>query len=471
MLTKLFQHKVVGLSYCGENIKYALISIEKNTLIVNEAQTFNINCKAALHRLQHLLKSYPSCYTVITRNCLLEKPPKEIKSLKDRAHFVKNKIEVLLNSGSILTVIQKNLKGKESPSYLCIKKATIQKLLQQINELPAPQKVISISQALVTLDKFYTKQGDDGCLIYFDEKLVEIVDIKNSAITYHQTLLQTPSSQPSVIKKILSFLYTRLDLSSTRIKLHGSCKLFLNEIEKEEINNLLQICYSPYQNLEENYPDYLVEIGAALNLQQGLSHNFQKIEFRHIVKTYKKPLYTHTAITVLLLFLSLFYWHFKISSQEFQNDTLLKNSLSKLNQVNTYTHTSTEDSIHKLQKLIIEKQKNTPFCLFANPSLKVTDVVAWISSIYQSLQEESPATQFTIESLKYNYPIHDAKGGKNPQVKISLAFSADSSQTARKIYEKIIYSKQIVDTSQNVNWNYHNSQYQVSFYLKNKGKG
>ncbi len=469
MFLKFFSKKLIGFSIDKQTLRYALITVKQNKIIVEESHIFSINCKTALHRLQHLLTLYPSCFSTSATKSLLATGAEDIKSKRDRQIVVKNKIESLLPTEEICL---SSLDGPSSKSvpYFCLKQNTLiemQNLYEKL--LLLPQKCIVSSQALLSLEYFFAKPTQKKVLLYFSKEDVELLFLIDKKLKNSVSFSTKNLTPQKIIKRVLKEFYLLFPEKETiALAIHGSPS-FLEEL-LQAIKGIpyLKLDKSLYGSFETEHPEFLIEIGAAFGLLGIFKHNFQKSSFGKALKVYKRPIFIQSLLICGIFFLSLFSWNLKISQIEAQNTLILEKSFSTLGK--KLSKEQSLNSTHVLNKLLKEKQKATPSYQLQTNDFSVTETLMWIATIFNKVKEER-SPPFIIENFKYCRSQTSAhQKGKKPQhLKVAITFSADNSPIARKVYDEICKSKHIVDTTKKIDWSYQNNQYQATFFLKNKG--
>ena len=465
MFINLFHNKAVGFKFFDTFIKYAFITYTDNKIIVNETQLFNINCKTALHRLQHLLAKYPSCYLIDTSESTLNPAPRDIANAHDRKQIVKNKIESIINNNKVILRLFCQTKKTEA-SLLALQEKTLAAHEKKLLLLGLkPQKTILTNEALTSLDRLFLPP-DDKVLILINQEKVECLFFNKKKLTFSAAFPASDLNSSQIEKKILRLLYgSYSNAHAPSLEFHGNhpnLDSLLTSIEKETGSFCKRVLY---QNFEGETPHFLEEIGAAFSLLQKGEGGFQKENLETTYKLYKKPLFANAGIILGLFLLSFLFWNQKHSYIEKGNKALFDQSLSRLSE-NPKLYSN--EQLSSLKEILSMKQKKSPSFLFRPKTFSVSDTLAWLSHISKDLGTGSLKEPITIESFKYS--VVSSPTVKTPltphKVKVSFSFTTTSSQAARSIRDRIIKSSGVVDKTKKIDWGYHSDLYQVSFFLK-----
>lgn len=468
MFINLFHNKAVGFKFFDTFIKYAFITYTDNKIIVNETQLFNINCKTALHRLQHLLTKYPSCYLLDSQEALLNQNSPNIPNPKDRNLVVKNKVENLTGGKSVKIGFQ-DFVGKKSASLVAVQELFLTNQLKKLSCLGIkPEKTIFTFNALITLNQFFTSNIQEKIVLCFNLEKVECIFLIQKKLvnflSFNLSNLNNNQIEIKILKELYAFFKNK---PIPTLEFHGAhpfLESIILNIEKKTGAVTQPVSYGTF---EDSFPHYLHEIGAALSILKKTDEGIQKNNLTALYKIYNKAVYANLLMIIGTFLLSVLFWNHKLSSVESINKRYFYESLSKLS---SKEKPYSSDQIPALKELLLKRKKQTPPFLFQPKILMVSDAFAWLSEISSNLEFNDQTPPLTIESFKYS--IVSSPTIKNPKtpykIKVSFSFITPSSQTARLIHDKVFKSNSIVDKTKQIEWNYKNNNYQVSFFLKNQ---
>lgn len=471
MFLKLFHKKAIGLHVDQGTIKYALITYNKNKIIVNESQLFDIHCKTALQRLQSLLKKYPASILSPCSNVFFTKPPQDISIPKDQKKILKNKVEPLLEGQKVLIEDLYFIK-KSSPSYFIAKKEEALKNSFDASKLTLSfQKKILAPQAALSLEALSIEKDDKLALFLSLDKVYSYL-YSNGALSFYLCESIVGLSKEELLQKLLRIFYAKLnDIETKTISIHGAhpdLDFLLNQIEAL---GLFEIRLNEYGEFEKEDSEFLLEIGAALSLLKSEKEGITPLSFSSFFKIYKTSLTFNFFIILGLFALSSLYWNHRLLQIKDQNLSLYRQSSLNLGEKASNDQNFSAEQVEKLQTLLKKKKKESPSYLFEPSTFLVSDTLAWLSNLESKIKENENSAFFVLENFKYQIspPNKSSKGRAEKQTKISFSFSTDSSQVGRRLYEEISKANEIVDTSKKIDWNFQNDKYEVSFYLKRKG--
>ncbi|MCH9632183.1 MAG: hypothetical protein S4CHLAM6_05130 [Chlamydiae bacterium] len=467
MFLKIFTQKSVGFSIHKQTVKYALITRKRNKLFVEESLVFKVNCKTALHRLQHLLSLYPSSFWIGPEKFFLTSGPEDIKSAKDRKQVVKNKIESLLSSEEIQLCSQDCCSVATTP-FFCVRTSQMKQIQEKLKSLKLnPQKIVTSSQALLSICSFF-KKGEKNILLHFFNKKIELLSLSGNKLLTSQAFSTDSLNSSQVVKKVLNQIFLlSSEKKTSQLSIYGLKQKHSELLDAIEKIPNLKLRKKANEGFEASHPEFLAEIGAATGLFKLFKHNFQKATLTRAWQIYKHPLLTHLPLILATFSISLFSWSIKTKRVQAQNKEILTRSFTKL-EGRPPKEFELGDK-EQLSKSLSNQQKKSPPIRLKSICFSVSETLAWITDLFNKVSLDYPSP-FIIENFKYGHGKNrsNKKNLFTHPIQINLSFSASSSLVARKVYDEICKSKQFVDTSKNISWNYQNNQYHVVFFLKNK---
>ncbi len=461
----IFQSKAVGFSYSNGVIRYVLTCMQKNRLVIKESLSFKDNCKTALHRLQHLLRKYPSSYILPPGVQLEIKGNQEIKKRKDQAQMVKNKIDLLIKNDSVCIQRAPNT-GKESRFVALKEKFLTPKNLKEKNLKPTQK--ITLSESLCSFDNYHSKEKGERIVVLVQKDFAMVCLLKGKGCLYSHFLDTKRWDEQTLERQVMVKLFSLIKSDPTLcLNLYGEGETFKTIETRIKQDTKLKV-----HIIKSEFLNFLPETGAALYLNQVKQTGWELPSFKHLIKLYKKPLIVNFILFSGIFIAAVLIWNQKLSSLRDEFETMYSKGISQLGIARPKLPETPSEKIGELKKILGNKKKSSPSYLFKPQVASVEESFLWLTEIYQTLQNEYKTPPFVLESFKYKVVASpNAKKPKSPyRVKVEMAVNAPSSLIARSIYNQIANSKQIVDTSQKIDWNYNGKSYTAHFFLKSRGE-
>lgn len=464
MLLKFFAQKAIGFSFqSNDTIRYALIQQKRNKLWVEQTVEFNIHCKSALHRLQQLLKKYPSCFYFSSKNCLIHPKIGDIKSKKDQQEVVKNKVDTLISPETTVIASLGELHEKH-PYYLCVRQSLLQEYKKKLDLLfLRPQKIISSLQALLSIQR-KTQSFDNQALMVVSIDQLEIVHFSGKNPLSFNCFSISELDVEQIYIKIQKAIFELFKNKPLTLQIYGQSP-FLSElkIQLEKISSLT-ILQSPKESWILKHFDYLPQIGSALSLFNFSCQGFEAIKLKNIIKIFQKHLLLHSLCILTIALTSVLFWGMQIRQEKDRYQELFSQSYAKLSKEPLKTNSSTAELI----KLLKQREQQSPKILLNPNIINISDCLAWLSAIALKISKETQSSPIIFEDFKYNLvkSLKKEQASFLNQAKVHVSLIAANASIARDFYEKISQAKDFVDLSKKVEWEFHNNTYQITFFLK-----
>lgn len=466
MVFNFFLKKAIGLQVDQSTIKYALVTYNKNKIIVNESQSFDIHCKTALQRLQTLSRKYPTCILSPSSNVFFTTLSWGSPKSKDKKKILKNKIEPLLGDQKII------VQGlKRSPySFFIAKEGEALKAPEGSIDSKLPfQKKILDSQALFVLEDHLPEVLPTKLSLYLTEEKAYFYFFKEEKLNLYLCESIKDLSKEELLKKILRFFFAKqLELQTKEIYIYGahpSLNFITTQIEKR---GSLKVNLNCFDGLEKKNAAFLVEIGAALSLLTSGDEGLSPVSLLSFFKIHKASLALNSLIIVSLFFVSSLYWNHKLTQAEAKNKSLYQQTSFNLKGQVDENFDLSYEKVEQLQAFLKKKKKENPPHFLEPPTFLVSDTLAWLSCVENKIRESEKSAFFVLEDFNYRLttPPQAKKRKSAKQVKVTFSFSTNSSQVSRRLYEEVSKATEIVDTSQKIDWHFQNDKYEISFFLK-----